>query len=179
MKKIRCYFLLSVLLTIGCTSENYKVLDFNTFEITVPEDWSKIDVKGIDSYIGGFATKSGDSIYFDYGKHGYKMDIVLKVNDLKEYKKLDSIGFNVEDLIFSKHPGIDQNQGTFHREYYMYDSIGKYQAKISVPKKDNFGVTGIFFESLPDDNNLYIYGSNLKQSEQKLLLESFKTIKIK
>ncbi|RZS93146.1 hypothetical protein [Aquimarina brevivitae] len=178
--KFKYHFLLSFIILTGCNnSQQNKVIDFNSFEITVPRTWNKLDVKGIDSYVGGFSTNSGDSIFFDYGNHTFKMDLVLKVNDLKEYKKLDSIGFEVNDLIFSKYPNIDQNQGTFHNEYYMYDSIDNYQAKISAPKIIGNGTTGIYFEGLPKGKNLYVYGNNLTDNEHRELLKSFKTIKIK
>ncbi len=178
--KFKYHFLLSFIVLIGCDNDQQKkVIDFNNFEITVPSTWRKLDIKGVDSYVGGFSTKSGDSILFDYGKRTYKMDLVFKVNDSKEYKKLDSVGFEVDDLIFSKYPNIDQNQGTFHNEYYMYDSINNYQAKISAPKRIGNGITGIYFEGLPKGNSLYLYGNNLSDDEHKELIKSFETIKIK
>ena len=178
--KFKYYFLLSFIVFMGCNdSQQNKVIDFNNFEITIPNTWNKIDIKGIDSYVGGFSTKSGDSILFEYGKHTYQMDVVFKINDLKEYEKLDSIGFDMADLIFSKYPNIDQNQGTFHKEYYMYDSIDNYKAKISLPKKFGCGTTGIYFEGLSKGNSLYVYGNNLTDAEQNELLKSFKTINIK
>ncbi len=65
-------------------------------------------------------------------------------------------------MFFSKYPKVDQNQGVFHNEYYMYDSIDNYQVKISLPKRISEGVTGIYFDSLSDGNSLYIYGNNLE-----------------
>ncbi|MEM8765752.1 MAG: hypothetical protein AAGD88_18195 [Bacteroidota bacterium] len=144
----------------------------------VPENWIELELKSHDSYVGGIRTSAGDTIFFDYGKDTYPMDYAIKVNDIKEYQKLDSIGFEMDRLIFSKYPHIDQNQGTFHKEYYYYDSIGSYVPKIRVPKKAGNGSTAIYFDSLQNGKSLYLSGINLGEDEQRMLLKSFSTIKI-
>jgi hypothetical protein len=170
--------LLVLLLVISCDSKSNKTLSFAEFDITVPYNWNKIKLIGIDSEVGGFTTGLKDTIAFSYGKNVYSMKEVLKVNDVKEKRAFDSIGIRTDDMFFSKYPKVDQNQGVFHNEYYMYDSIDNYQVKISLPKRISEGVTGIYFDSLSDGNSLYIYGNNLETIEHQKLIESFKTMKI-
>lgn len=174
------YTLFFFILSCGTNkSEFKKKIDFDVFEIEVPKTWEKLNIQGMDSYVGGIKTKNGDSVYFDYGKDTYKMDNVLKVNNIKEFKELDSIGFDVEELIFSKHPNIDQNQGTFHDEYYFYDTVDNYNVKFSIPKKPGMGITAVLFDNLPNNNTLYIYARNINKVEQDKLIEAYNTIKIK
>jgi hypothetical protein len=175
------FIVILIFLTIlNCNNngETSKKIDFNLFEITVPNTWNKIDLQGIDSYVGGFTTESGDTISFDYGKYTYDMDEALKVNDIKEFELLDSIGFDTDELHFSEQPNIDENQGTFHNEYYKYDTINNFRVKISIPKYKMSGTTGIFFREVTKGNDLFIHGTDLSDKEQKELLKSFETIKI-
>ena|SRR5690554_439905 len=179
------YLIITTTILFSCSEsktqgeQSLKNIDFEVFSIKVPVDWMKLDIKGMDSYVGGIETVEKDTVLFDYGKNTYIMDNTIKVNDIKEYKELDSIGFEMSDLIFSRHPFIDQNQGTFHNEYYYYEKVGNYKPKISVPKISGKGLTAILFDSLPNGNMLYLYAKNLNKKEQEILLESFKTIKIK
>jgi mono/diheme cytochrome c family protein len=53
----------------GIKTANEKI-DFGAFEMTIPQDWKKIEFKGIDSYVGGI-TNGIDSLTFDYGWYSY------------------------------------------------------------------------------------------------------------
>src|SRR5687768_10761376 len=46
-----------------------KTLDFETFSISVPSKWQKIEVKGIDSHVGKIALDDVDTITFDLGPY--------------------------------------------------------------------------------------------------------------
>jgi len=55
----------------GCRNElPQRVLDFSVFTVYVPAGWYKIDLQGIDSYVGGL-TNGTDSLTFDYGWYSY------------------------------------------------------------------------------------------------------------
>ncbi len=54
---------------------NTKALVFNTFTIRVPDEWSSYELQGIDSYVGGIATGTKDSIRFDYGWYSNSLDV--------------------------------------------------------------------------------------------------------
>ena len=157
-----------------------KTIDYKTFSIEVPNNWTKVELKGIDSYVGGFLTAKNDTITFDYGKHTPNNSEVIGVSHINEKQKLDSLDFPIAEMFFSKQPKVDMNQGTFHKEYYYYDNVDNRKVKIKVPKKIGVGITSIFFDSLTVKNdNLYLYGHDLDTLQQFKLLTAFKTIKIK
>jgi len=180
------YFLKLVLLLvfISCNnkhiSNEYKKITYKSFSIEVPSNWNQIELKGIDSYVGGFLTAKNDTIIFDYGRNTSTNSEVIGVSDIKDKQKLDSLDFPIDEMFFSKQPKVDMNQGTFHNEYYYYENVDNRKVKLKVPKKIGTGITSIFFDSLTVKNdNLYLYGHNLDTLDQFKLLKAFKTIKIK
>ncbi|WP_430408589.1 hypothetical protein [Kordia sp.] len=181
--KIKYYALsfLVLFILLCCKDQNKnKKVDYRFFSIEIPNDWRKIELIGIDSHVGGIVTNKNDSITFDYGRDTPDNNEVLGVSHINEKDKLDSLGFPVSEIFFSKYPKIDMNQGTFHNEYYYYDNIDNREVKIGVPKKIGAGITSIFFDSLTNRNdNLYLYGRDLDTLEQFKLLKAFRTIKIK
>ena len=175
--------ILSSIIISSCNkrvNNSSKLIDFNIFSIEIPSNWNKIEVKGIDSFVGGFLTSTGDTITFDYGKHVSKIDQVINVSHVSEKRKLDSLGFPVNEMFFSKTPDIDKNQGVFHDEYYYYKVIDNRLSKIQVPKQIGKGITKIYFDNLNEKgNNLTIVGRSLDTISQSKLIKTFNTIKIK
>ncbi len=45
-----------------------QILDFDAFQIKAPTNWYKIELKGIDSYVGGISDGI-DTLVFDYGRY--------------------------------------------------------------------------------------------------------------
>lgn len=170
-------FFLSIV--VSCKTEKSKTLNFGIFNITVPDNWKKIEIKGVDSYVGGIVLNEKDTLFFDYGSSTALINDAIVVEDIKNLAKMKQEGFSVESLTFSKTPNLDQNQGIFHKEYYMYDTISGYTPKIKVPKRIGDGVTAICFDSLnTKKERLYLYAKNLDTIKQFELLKAFKTIKI-
>lgn len=67
-------FIFTPLLISGCRNHTEKkLLDFNSFSIEVPYDWTKFELQGIDSFIGGI-TNGTDTLIFDYGKYSYSFE---------------------------------------------------------------------------------------------------------
>ena len=62
------FFIIAVL-TLSCSTADYESLDFSKFKITVPDNWQKYEMKGIDSYVGGIVTDKGDTLVFDLGSY--------------------------------------------------------------------------------------------------------------
>ena len=97
------YLIITTTILFSCSEsktqgeQSLKNIDFEVFSIKVPVDWIKLDIKGMDSYVGGIETVEKDTVLFDYGKNTYIMDNTIKVNDIKEYKELDSIGFEISE----------------------------------------------------------------------------------
>lgn len=71
MKTLILIFIL--LFLFSCKVDESKKLDFEVFEITFSEPWSKIKYEGIDSFIGGM-TNGKDSLFFDYGWYSPNLD---------------------------------------------------------------------------------------------------------
>lgn len=181
MTKVQIFFIYMIItaLSVSCNQQNdFQKIDFEEFSITLPSQWRKIEVKGIDSNVNIVLTSNKDSIYFDLGIYAQKFNETNKVFSPSQIHKYDSLNMDVKWLYSSNTPEIDQAQGTFLKEFYFYDTIGKYIAKVKVPKKYGQGETGIHF-NLGNKNALTIIGKNLNSEEQTILLESFKSIKFK
>lgn len=171
--------LLFIFFLSSCEDKKNKTIIFDVFEITVPTDWEKINLSGIDSYTGGIVLSTKDTLFFDYGSSAPLINDVIVVEDIKNYSKMKKEGFYVENFTFSKTPNLDQNQGVFHKEYYIYDTIDNLISKIKIPKKIGDGVIAISFDSITKKRDrLYLYSKNLDTLKQFELLKAFKTIKI-
>lgn len=177
MKKI--LLILVFIFACSCHKDKRKIIDFDYFSIEVPEKWEKVELKGIDSYVGGISLNNDrDTLFFEFGSSAPKMNEVIGVNSISNYNKLKREGFDLDNIFFSKTPDIDQNQGVFHKEYYYYKAIDSHQAKVKIPKIIGDGLTAISFDSLNLKNDkLYIYCKNLDTINQFNVIKSFNTIK--
>lgn len=175
LRYITC--IISILTLLSCNNEK---IDMNMYTIDLPHNWKKINVQGIDSDVMAILSPTGDTIISEYGKHSQKFEETNKVFSREEIQKYKAMKMDTKNLFWSNTPEIDQAQGTFLNEYYMYENIDNYNAKFIVSKKNGSGITGITFESLfKTDNRLTIYAKNLRNSEKDILLNSFYTIKFK
>ena len=89
MKFFATYFFLLVL--SGCSSAlnlETKILNFGDFEMTVPKNWKKINLKGIDSQVGAVKLDKNEKIFYDYGYYS---------NKLKDLEKDNSVEFKIID----------------------------------------------------------------------------------
>ena len=164
----------------SCNNEKKQKINMGIYTIDLPQEWKKINIQGIDSDIEAILTPSKDTIISDYGIYSQKFDETNKVFSREQIEKYKSMKMDTHNLFWSNTPEIDQAQGTFLDEYYMYDSIDNYLAKFRVSKKDNIGITGISIDSLFNTNNrLTIYSKNLDKLEKEILINSFYTIKFK
>ena len=181
MKKIILFIAIVIGTVItSCNNEKNKKIDMGVYTIDLPKEWKKINIQGLDSDVAAILTPSKDTIISDYGKYSQKFDETNKVFSREQIEKYKSMKMDTQDLFWSNTPEIDQAQGTFLIEYYMYDSIDNYVAKFRVSKKNDLGITGISIDSLFNTSNrLTISSKNLNKSEKDILLNSFYTIKFK
>lgn len=174
-------FLICFIITvtfISCNNKKNKKIDMSIYTIDLPKDWNKIDIQGIDSDVTAILTPSGDTIISDYGKYSQKFDETNKVFSKEQIQKYKEMKIDTNDLFWSTTPEIDQAQGTFLNEYYMYENIDNYNVKFRISKKNDIGITGISVDNLfKTENRLTIYSKNLNKSEKDILLKSFYTIK--
>jgi hypothetical protein len=179
------------ILYLTASSENYKVLDLKAFTIQVPENWSYIKMRGIDSYIGAIAIDSKDTLHFDYGLYSNSLEESFNggnyyisnndsifIDDLK-HNKLDTINGPYYKFLAR---GGKNKLLEFKKDTSYYEMISGLKAKIVIPKNMGTGTTGIFFENTRTDRKgmrLQISGSNLSLKNHKAFLKAMKTIKFK
>lgn len=181
MKKLKTptINLVIFLFLISCNQKTeFKENDFQKFSISLPSSWKKIQAQSTDSDVDIVITKNNDSIYFDFGQYSQDFSETNKVFNIEQIRKYDSLKMDTKWLHFSPTPEIDQAQGTFLKEYYYYDTISKYIAKVKIPKKIGQGETGIHFSNI-NQKKLTIIGKNLNADEQNILVKSFNTITFK
>lgn len=181
MKKlITILFLLSIVSFVSCDNNKSRNVDMGYYTIDIPHDWKKIKLMGIDSEVNAILTPSNDTIISDLGNYSEKFDETNKVFSNAEIIKYKSMGMETSNLFSSDTPEIDQAQGTFLKEYYMYFNVDNCNAKFRIPKFGIKGVTGISITNIKKTKNrLVIISQNLDANEQNLLINSFKTIKFK
>ncbi|HEX8575908.1 MAG TPA: hypothetical protein VF677_06400 [Flavobacterium sp.] len=164
----------------GCSNKKNKKIDMSIYTIEIPYNWNEIKINGIDSDVRAILTSSGDTIISDYGRYSEKFEETNKVFSKKQILKYKALGMETKNLFWSNIPEIDQAQGTFLNEYYMYETIDNYNVKFRISKRNNKGVTGISIDSVFKTNNrLTISSKNLNKTEKDLLVSSFYSIKFK
>jgi len=182
---------ISILLIIfSCSKKEYKTIDFGKFEITVPENWSKYEAIGIDSYVGGIITETNDTLSFDFGMYSSdlsKKDFPLLYDSLR----LAELTKKERSLLpKTKHIIVDSiTEDIDFQEYlqyqFEYDSIDCFQAKIITPRNKGFGGSGIYIDSLKGTKDNFnkirfgFYGWYLNDNVQSEFIKALKTLKFK
>jgi len=175
----------------SCQSKSeLKKIDFDIFEITVPENWNKIELNGTDSYIGGIITTEKDTLIFDFGAYSSdasKYDFPL-VYDKNSYSELTQKEKNF--LKKTKHLIVDTISGKIDFKNYLTQEfeivkVDCFKAKIITTRNKGFGTTGIYIDSLEGDGQnstktkFSFYGGNLEEKTEKDFLKALKTIKFR
>ena len=160
------------------TNSKTKTLDFKEFTIEAPITWEIIQFKGRDSYVGGIQIDSSHTASFDLGKYS---------SDLSNFVKEDLKDTSFDNVITGEFPPPNADSSWLRRIkkcVMKWDTIDGRTAKIIIPINSEFGVTGVYFDSLWVDKDmdkirLQISGNNLDSNNEKLLLQAFKTLKFK
>lgn len=183
--------ILVLILIISCKPKlEFKTIDFGDFEITVPNQWNKLEFRGTDSYVGGIITPQKDSLIFDIGLYAgdvteYDFPLVFDKRSYAELSKKEK-----ELLRKTKHLIVDSLSGDidfakYPRHKFILYPIDCFKAKLITPTNVEFGTTGIYIDSLKGSSKdftkikMYFYGNNLKEKTQKQFLDALKTIKLK
>jgi hypothetical protein len=184
MQKITILTLLFGL--IACTqhsTNNTKQLDFGSFTIEAPNNWTPIKQKGIDSYIGLIAIDKKDTLSFDLGWYTdmlYETDITIL--DSSMIGAIDTNTVDINSILFVKNSSL-VDLDKYRKNNISWDSINGFKAKIVSPRKSGIGITGIYIDSVrgsgPYTDRFNLYGTNLTPENEKDLLKVFKTLKFK
>ena len=177
------YFLIYIILFffIGCkkNNEQIKIENFENVIFKIPEDWKVLNLKNIDSKRKAYLSSDSDTIYVEYGLYNNPFDEKkIVVSDSLIYKKIKNV--SESNVFFSEDQELDNSQGIFLDNYYYYDTINSYQAKIMLPKKKSKGQMGIYIKNIDKEGNSFsIYSSKpLKGKDSLAFLNIFKTIEI-
>jgi hypothetical protein len=84
--------------------KNWKTLDFGSFKLTTPHNWTIIKEKGIDSYVGGL-TNGKDTLFFDYGWYSPS---VGDEDPMKHKLALDTVNGLVANIVIPNKDGDGQ-----------------------------------------------------------------------
>lgn len=183
--------LIILILFFSCEKSEYKTVDFDAFEITVPSSWKKHKAKGIDSYVSGLITDKNDTLIFDLG--WYSGDLT-KNNRVLVFDKIEYSEFSEKQknrLKQMKHLIVDDNLTAEYdaKDYLAYeftkDSIDCFEAKFITPTNKGFGASGIYIDSLKgggsnsNKTRLSFYGNDLSESTQAEFFKALKNMQLK
>ena len=158
------------------TTSDTKTLDFGAFTLETPMEWTKINERGVDSYVGRIAIDGNDTLEFDLGWYS---------NDLTEYQEVKMAGetyyINSYDTSYSPTLVDSANKDRVVKSNVTWDTIAGRRAKVLSPIKPGVGTTGIYIDSLwqrgSDVDKFNLYGTNLRPANEKAVLAAFKTLK--
>ena len=179
LKMNRILKISTLLLLFSCNTKksvsDSNLLDFKSFTIETPSSWKKIDLRGVDSYIGGIQIDSSQGASFDLGFYS---------NDLNEFVKVKLHDTTYAFVATSDNPPliVDSNfMEKIKKCKVLWDTIDGYRAKLVIPINSGFGVTGIYIDSLwqLDSKNVKftLSGNNLTHENETKLLKAFKTLR--
>jgi hypothetical protein len=135
-------------------------MDFGVFSLQVPVTWTKLNSEEIDSYSGRIAIDLKDTLSFDLG---------LYSNNLSE----------IQVVILDGKTVIDPDK--FRKTNISWDTVDGHISKIVYPVRSGLGVTGIYIDSLSTNSSgtvkFNLYGVDLKPINERLFLQSLKTLK--
>jgi len=168
-----------LLLLFSCNTKNSvsdtNLLDFKSFTIETPSSWKKLDLRGVDSYVGGIQMDSSQGASFDLGFYS---------NDLSEFVKVNLQDTTYAFVATGDYPPlrVDSNfMEKIKKCKILWDTIDGYKAKLVIPINSGFGVTGIYIDSLwqLDSQNVKftLSGNNLTHENETKLLKAFKTLR--
>lgn len=151
------------------------LLDFKRFTIETPSSWTKIESRGVDSYVGGIQIDSTQGASFDLG---------LYSNDLSEFVKVNLHNTDYAFVATSNYPPLmgDSNfMEKIKKCKVVWDTIDGYKAKLVIPINSGFGVTGIYFDSLwptqSGNAKFQLSGNNLNPENETDLIKAFQTLR--
>lgn len=181
---MKIILILMVCLFISCTNNktnsDKKILDFGSFSIETPNNWTKIKSQGTDSYVGQIAIDSTDTLHFDLGWYSNPLtepepQIVERSWLERTTGPIDTSGL----IIVNSRMGVDPDK--YKKNNIFWDSINGRKVKIIRPIISGTGTTGIYIDSLWQAGSYIdrfnLYGDNLKPRNEVLVLQAIKTLK--
>jgi hypothetical protein len=165
-------------LFLACSKDRLKKIDFGGFCAIIPSNWQKTNLKGIDSNISAVITDKNDTLVIDYGKFSDQFNEIVEVRSLERKAEYDSVKFRYpKSMVFSENAEIDEAQGLYLKEYFIYENIGGKKAKLGFPKLTKKGRCLLHISNADNNGNkLSIYVNNTDEKTQQEVYSFFKSI---
>ena len=179
-------FPLLFLILLGCSDNTskarVKTLDFGFFTMETPISWTKINLQGIDSYIGAIIIDRADTLQFDLGPFANTLTEerppIIDSSTLRYMTKPFDTSYYI---IVKDHRNVDEDK--YKKQNISWDTIDGYVTKIIQPMRSGQGITGIYIDSLwierADIQRFNLYGKNLTPKNEKTFLQAVRTLKFK
>jgi len=177
-----------LLLPIGCkvdNSQKTKVINTGKFEIELPVDWNYETLQGDDSYLGKL-TGPNMALFFDWSEFGYADFSINNDSTINYFKEIElpqvhSQGLidNPNNQLLSKSVKKLKHRKEDTKYQLKVDTVDNYIRTYIQPKKGKDGLTAVLFEDVNSTFNFSIIGEEVKSENQDILINSFKSIKIK
>lgn len=169
-----------ILLNCYENSQKTQSMDFRSFTLQAPKDWSKLKPDAYDSNAGIIVTKNNDSIFYDYGPYSNSLEqLSTPVISRKELNELLKVNPDADTTLFIILKE-NENQEDFIKSKITLKKIDGYNAKILEPKQVGKGITGVYIDSLKTESigkiRFNLYGTNLKKENQAELLKAIQTL---
>jgi hypothetical protein len=128
------------------------------FVLSLPSDWTYVEMVGVDSYIGQINTHSSDTLYFSFGIYSLSDRPIV-------------------------HGQVDEGD---YKKRVRYQNLSGYVARIVTHSKGRFSDFAIHFDSLwvvekhepfSDIQKLTIYGTNLSRVTKNTILDAVDKVK--
>jgi hypothetical protein len=174
---------LNFLVFNSCTSysqihskRQFKTIQFEEFVIEVPLSWQKVNLQGIDSFVGG-VSDGEDTLVYDYGTYSTKFEEDVRIYPMEE-KSLRPHKRSGATVVFSNTPEEDFRSGKYHQYYVNQDTISGYLAEITYPKKDTLGHYEIFVHDIYGNYDLKLYSANVSPDKRDEILAILRSLSL-
>lgn len=185
---MRKLLLVLFVVSLSCERSDTKVIDFDTFDMTVPDTWKKLNLQGLDSYVGGIMTETNDTLIFDLGFYSgdvseNDLPMVYDSIRLSELTKFERVLLPTTNHLIVDSLTLDIDYKRYRKYKVSFDTIDCFRAKIITPVNKRFGASGIYIDELKksefDNVRFSFYGFNLRDSVQQKFLEALKSLNFK
>jgi hypothetical protein len=162
-----------------------KLLNYGSFSIEVPKEWKAEEVQPEDSFFGNINTGHNRFVTFDLGSYSNTLD-ELESGDYQIHNDrlflLDKATSKLDNLVYKEYgPATEQNINEVRKSIVSWITIDGRKAKLVHQKRPGAGVTGIYIDSLWNDNGtrirFQISGQPLTRQEDNELVYAIKTLK--
>ncbi len=185
------YVCLILLLLTSCTgrkpsaTNGTQLLDYGYFTIRVPQEWKRVDVKGIDSFVGEIHIDTNTVITFDLGWYANDLskgseDYIVRNDSLIVLEKSPIPGAVKPREDYRGTPDSSRLASLIVNQK-QYITIDGFKAKLVTPRHTGKGMTGLYIASLwnagSNDDRFQINGQNLNAKQQQQLITAIKTLK--